>query len=180
MTDLVLYEGGTLTKAEEDLLWERCATRYLELQDSRNGRKVKIADALAAVLEAHPGEYVEDVALASVKGKDFSEYLAGRRKEHLLVSLVPSLYAAEYGGRMGALAAEQLLERLEGGEELETKDLLAIVKTGYELAAKADKKVEDATGTANVSVNLDVKTLLLGMTPEQFAELSRRALTEGK
>jgi len=60
------------------------------------------------------------------------------------------------------------------------KDLLAIVKTGFELAAKVDKKIEEVTETKNVQVNLDVKTLLLGATPEQLAELSRRALSGGE
>lgn len=181
MGDLVLYEGaGTLAAQEEDLLYERVATHYLRLQEERNGRKVKVAEALSACLEAHPNEYVESVALAAIKTREFDDYLASRRKEHLLRSLVPALYAAEYGNRLGALAADELAKRLEDEpDRLETKDLLSIIKTGYELASKVDKKVEEVTETQNVQVNLDVKTLLLGATPEQLAELTRRMVTDG-
>jgi len=180
MNEVVLYENGaTLAAEQEELLFERVATHYLRLQDERNGRRVRVHEAVAAVLQLHPNEYQEVVAHSAVKCNEFDEYLSKRRKEHLLTRLVPSLYAAEYGSTLGSMAVQRLIEKFENGEELETKDLLAILKVGYELASKVDKQVEEVTGTKDVQVNIDVKTLLLGATPEQLAELGRRAMGSG-
>lgn len=180
--DLILYEGGLLAKADEELLWERVGSRYLELQEKRPGRRVRVGEAVQAVLDAHPGEYVESVAKASCSGKDFESYLASRRKEYLLVSLAPALYAAELGSRMGAKAAERLMERLESGDDIDTKDLLAIVKAGYDLAAKVDKQMEEVTGTQKVEVSVDLKGLLMGLPPDMAAkymtEVARRMQVE--
>ena len=185
MADLVIYDGGgSLTQAEEDLLWERVATHYLRLQEERRGRKVKVDEALAACLEAHPGEYSEITARAAIKSATFDDYLVARRKDHMLRSLVPSLYAAEFGSKLGEMAAQRLIDKFENGEEIDTKDLLAIVKTGYELAAKADKKIEEVTESPNIKVNIDLKGLLLGLPPEMaadyMAEIGRRMIAGEK
>jgi hypothetical protein len=185
MSDLVLYEnGGTLTQQEEELLWERVATHYLRLQDERRGRKVKVDDALRACLEAHPNEYVEVVAKAAIKTKDFDEYLAQRRKDHLIRSLVPELVAAEWGTRAGEMAWERIVSKMEDGEDVPMKDLIAVAKLGYELAAKADKRVEEVTETPNVKVNIDLKGLLLGlpsdMAADYMAEIGRRMISGEK
>lgn len=183
--DLILYEGGLLAKADEELLWERVGSHYLELQEKRPGRRVRVAEAVQAVLDAHPGEYVDEVAKASCKGKDFESYLAGRRKEHMLVSLVPTLYAAETGLRLGSMAAEELARRMDSEvaiSEMTEKDLLAIMKAGLDYAKEVDKKVEEATGTQDVKVNVDLRGLLLGFPPElaseYMSEVARRIQVE--
>lgn len=183
MTDLVLYEeAGCLTQADEDLLFERVASHYLRLQDERSGKRVRVDEALEACLAAHPEAYSEAVARAAVKSKEFDDYLATRRKEHLLTSLVPQLYAAEMGSRMGEMAAQRLLDKLENGEEIQDKDLLAIVKLGYELASKVDKKVEEVTESNKITVNLNLKELLVGLPPDMaqsyMAEVGRRMIAD--
>lgn len=181
MADVTVYEnGGYLTEAEISLLWERVATAYLRLQEERNGKRVKVAEAVDAVLAKHPGEYSSAVARAEVRDKGFEEYLASRRKDHLIRQVVPSLMAAEMGSRVGEKALAMLLDRLENGEDIATRDLLAIAKAGYEMVGKADKTVEEVTGVQKVQVNLDVKGLLLGMSPELAQEAVRRMLVEGK
>lgn len=188
MTDLVLYDNGSsLTEQEEQLLFERVASHYLRLQDERNGKKVKISEAVDAVLAAHDGEYSEVAARAAVKCAEFDDYLATRRKDHMVRSLVPSLYAAEVGLKLGEAAAEELARRLDSEvavSEMSDKDLLAIVKTGFELAAKVDKKVEEVTETSNIKVNVDLKGLLLGLPPEMaadyMAEIGRRMIAGDK
>ncbi len=185
--DLILYEGGQLIgKAEEELLWERAASHYLRLQEERQGKKVRIPDALDAALAAHPGEYDAAAARASVLTPEFDTYLAGRRKEHMLRSLVPSLYAAETGLRLGSMAAEELARRAgDPGAvaEMSDKDLLAIMKAGFDYAKQVDQKVEEATGTQKVEVSVDLKGLLMGLPPDMAAsymqEVGRR-LTAGE
>jgi hypothetical protein len=188
LPDIVLYDGGgTLTQQEEELLWERVVSHYLRLQEERKGRKVKVDEALTACLDAHPNEYSEVVAKAAIKSKDFDDYLAARRKEHMLHSLVPVLYAAEAGLHLGQQAAEELSKRLDSEvvvSEMSDKDLIAIMKTGFEMAAKADKQVEEVTETQNVKINLDLKGLLVGLPPEMaadyMAEIGRRMIADGK
>ena len=184
MSDLVLYEGGqVLTGADKELLFERVATHYLALQDERGGRRVRIDEALGACLKLHP-EYDPTLTRVSVRSKEFDTYLTARRKEHLLTTLVPMLYAAEMGSKMTELAGRLLIERLESGANLDTKDLLAVIRTGAELAAKVDKQVEQVTETQKIQVNLDLKGLLLGlpadMAQDYMAEVGRRMITGGE
>jgi hypothetical protein len=182
--ELVLLEGGHLIgKADEELLWEAVASHYLRLQEERQGKKVRITEALEAALAAHPGEYDDTAAKVSVLSPGFDDYLAGRRKEYMLRSLVPSLYAAETGLRLGSMAAEELARR--AGDpcavaEMSDKDLLAIMKAGFDYAKQVDQKVEDLTGNKDVKVQLDIKNLLLGLSPDEMSEFFRRAAIEAK
>lgn len=188
MTDLVLYDNGSsLTQQEEELLFERTASHYLRLQDERNGKKVKVSEAVDAVLAAHVGEYSEVAAHAAVKCAEFDDYLATRRKDHLLTRLVPSLYAAEMGMRIGTKAADELMKRLNNENAvtlMSDKDLLSLVKTGFEFAQKIDKSIEEVSDTTNIKVNVDLKGLLLGLPPEMaadyMAEIGRRMIAGDK
>jgi hypothetical protein len=185
MPDLVLYEeAGCLTEVEEDLLFERVASHYLRLQEERNGKKVRVDEALDACLAAHPESYQEAVARAAVHSAEFDDYLATRRKDHLLRSLVPNLYAAELGSKLGEMAAQRLIDKFENGEEIQAKDLLAMMKLGYELAGKVDAKVAEVTESNKITVNVNLKELLLGLPPETasdyMVEIGRRMIAGEK
>ncbi len=182
MNEVVLYEEKPAY--DTDLVFEQVASHYLDLQDSRPGKRVRLDEAVDACIEMHP-EYECEQVRGLVRTKEFDEYLISRRKEHLLTRLVPSLMAAELGSHLGEKAATQLMARLDSGAQISTKDLIAIVKMAYELAAKADEKVEEATGhQQDVQVNVDLKGLLLGlpadMAQDYMAEVGRRLSIEGK
>ncbi len=181
MSEIVLYEGDE--PLDINLLYERVASFYLEMQRERGAKRVRVSEAVVACVEAHP-EYDQEEVGRLVRSREFDTYLAQRRKRFLVEQLVPQLIAAEQGARIGELAAAQLLARLEEGERIPIPELVKAMKAGYELAEKIDKKVEEATGTQNVKVNVDLKGLLLGlpveMAQQYMAEVGRRLLAEGQ
>lgn len=151
--------------------FERAADIYLELWD-----ELGVAPSLPA-LEARLHGY-PDTMLDQLKGKLFNNYLAGRRKEHLMSTMASRLMAAQLGANMGRLAGEEIMDRLKHGRisSMTDKDLLAIMKQGYEFAHKIDKDMEEIKGD-KPQVYIDMRSIVAAGDDRAFdvmQELARR------
>lgn len=153
---------------DRDLLFERAASRWLDLLDAE-GKAPKLYRVIEAVCEAHPSYDQEQVTLCLQSG-DFEDHLRSRRQRHLIERTAAKLVAAEMGSRLGVDALAALQERLATEpDSLKTGDLIAIAKLGMELNAGIDKDLTEATGDVKIAVHL--KDVLIGLPPERAAIL---------
>lgn len=152
--------------------FERIADRYLELWDE-NG----VAPTLFEVSACVPG--YPDTMYEQLKGKKFNEYLTARRKEHLISTMASRLMAAQLGANMGRLAGEEIMDRLQRQRisTISEKDLLAIMKQGYEFAHKIDKDMDEIKGD-KPQVYIDMRSVVTALPGDRqmdvLQEIARR------
>ena len=141
---------------EEDL-FEKAATVYLDLWDQQ-GKPPSIRGDVEPLLGEYPSDW-----LCKLHGRAFEEYLAKRRKEHILYTMAPRLVGAHMGAEVGQLALTELVRRLrdpEGVKRVSTKDLTSLVKRAFELAGLVDKDLGDLGGDKKPQVYIDMRTLI--------------------
>lgn len=160
-TDIALNE----LVAEE--LYERAAACYVDLLDKRS-RPPKITEVMRVLCSEHPDVYPkehEQHFLAKLHNPAFDAFLEKYRGEYIQRQLAPKLLAAHMGTKIGAKALEQLIDRLDSGDEIKTKDLVALVQLGFGLAEKVGQEVSKQTGN-QTQVNFVFQDLLGRVTPD--------------
>lgn len=128
MSDLVRYDS--------ERVYEQAASHYLDLYDehSKPPRLREVVDSLCGKHD----EYDRAELLKLLKGSEWDDYLAQRRRQHLQHTLGARLMAAEWGLSLAKRASEILSERMDS---LSDQQLIALLKVGNELAAKMDSEV---------------------------------------
>jgi hypothetical protein len=168
-----------MRKPEVDLLFERVASVYAELLDDRQGKPVRVEEALDATLRTH-AEYASEFRndyLERLRTPEFKEYLHSRRAEYIVHTITPRLVAAELGSSMGKLALEQLLTRLTtNAEKMSDKSLLEIAKLGMDMANKIDiGEVKQTEGGQQSAFNQLIVALPDDLAQGMVQDLLRRA-----
>lgn len=166
MNELVLADKPE--EFDRSLLYERAASRYLDLLDEE-GRHPRLERIAKLILEQHPFYDAEQVIL-SLKSSEFDQYLQTRRRDHLLQRTAAKLLAAETGARIGVSSLQELMDRLSDPEckaRMKTKDLIALAKLGLDLNAEIDKDLTEVTGDGKVTI--EMKNVLIGLPPDRAA-----------
>jgi hypothetical protein len=155
---------------ENDDLFERAATIYLDLWDE-NG-KAPLVSEVVEHLPAYPPE-----SIATLRTKEWDDYLGSRRKEHLMRTLAPRLMAAQLGANMGKMAGEELVRRLkETPDQLSTSALVGVMKQGYDFASNIDRDISELTGD-KPQVYIDMRSIVAAGDERAFdvlQEIARR------
>ncbi len=157
----------TLNQIVAEELYERAAACYVDLLDNRS-TPPKITEVMRLLCDQYPDIYPkehEQHFLAKLHNPDFDSYLEKYRGEYIQRQLAPKLLAAHMGHKIGAKALEQLIDKLDSGEEIKTKDLVSLVQLGFGLAEKVGQEVAKQTGN-QTQVNLVFQDLLGRVTPD--------------
>ena len=167
--------------AEE--LYERAAACYVDMLD-KSARPPKITAVMSKLCDDFPDIYPrehEQHYLAKLHNPDFNDYLEKYRGEYIQRQLAPKLLAAHMGHKIGAKALEQLIERLDTGEEISTKDLIALAQLGFGMAEKVGQEVKKTLGDTP-QVDQSIQNIFNILSPEMAegfaAELIRRQRKE--
>lgn len=172
-TDIALNELAT------DELYERASSVYVQLLDAQSSPP-KITQVMAKLCAECPDIYPkehEQRFLAKLHNPEFNAYLEKYRGEYIQRQLAPKLLAAHMGHKIGAKALERLIDRLDSGEDIKTKDLVALVQLGFGLAEKVGQEVKAVAGDTP-QVNAAFQQVLVTLPPEMAeamaVELIRR------
>jgi hypothetical protein len=168
-----MNELAVIPPAPIEDMFERAATAYLDAWDEL-GVPPQLEDIEAVLVEKG---YSREHA-TKLRGAQFEEYLTGRRKEHLIRTMAPRLMAAQMGANLGRMAGEEIAHRLKQNPQAITeKDLVAIMKQGYEFAAKIDKDMDEIKGD-KPQVYIDMRSISTGLPDDRafdvLQEVARR------
>ena len=173
----------TLNNIVAEELFERAAQKYVELLDQVT-QAPKITKVMDALCSEHPDIYPKEHKqhyLAKLHNPDFNSYLEKYRGEYIQRQLAPRLLAAHMGHRIGSKALEQLMNRLDSGDEIATKDLIALAQLGFSFAEKVGAEVKQNLGDTP-QVNAAFQQVLVTLPPElaeaMAVELIRRQRKE--
>ena len=173
----------TLNEIVAEELYERASACYVEMLD-KSARPPKITAVMSKLCDDFPDLYPhehEQHYLAKLHSPAFDEYLERYRGEYIQRQLAPKLLAAHMGHKIGSKALEQLIERLDTGEDISTKDLIALAQLGFGMAEKVGQEVKKTLGDTP-QVDQSIQNIFNILSPEMAegfaAELIRRQRKE--
>ncbi len=175
-----MAKSTALTKAPEpmnrDRLFESAATAYFDLlaETGKPPTTRKVAERTGADIG------VEAAMVKSQLGPDWDAYMVVRRKRRITEELALKVAAAEFAEKIQGAALSRLVDLLDDPEsKVSAKDLIAAAKLASDLNAQVDASMSEATGTNNLSINLKVKNILVGLPPERRAAFLGEVMRQG-
>lgn len=180
MTDVILYEPP-----ETPGIYDQAAAAYIEFVESKN-RAPKWNELIDALYKENGKDWIDRSTLHGLlRRKEFQELLAQKRKEHLVVTLAPRLLMGQLSAKLSSEAASELLERLGDAErrmDMETKDLITLMKTCADLAEKVDTQTTQDSSDKQAVNRGTILNLFTQMSPERAAviaqEIARQQLSK--
>lgn len=177
MTEVSLYEPPSTPG-----IYEQAADAYIEFIDLKH-RAPKWNELIDSLFKQNGKDWIDRMTLHGLlRRKEFQDILTQRRHEHVVSTLAPRLLMAHLSSKISTKAAAELLDRLAdpiGRGEMETRDLISLVKVCSDLAEKVD--IPESPTTEQTAVNKGtIFNLFTQMSPERAAivaqEIARRQL----